>query len=126
MTEMTILGIGIVCFLVLYLAFKLDDKHTPLKVLFLFFTIYLFLLIAKDVYDNKDFCEVIVQNKTVSGSVTSYEYNRVCFENEKNTPSVFYNMVNNILKISYVYLFLFTSYIVLIYVGKVVSNVKKR
>ena len=55
-----IISLGLVGFLLITLAFKLDDEtHPVLKVFALFFTIFIMVLIAKSGYDSRFVCEIL-------------------------------------------------------------------
>jgi len=57
-----IIGIGIICFLLLYLAFNLDKSHTLLKILLFFLFLSALNLIPKAIIDNYDDCELVLNN----------------------------------------------------------------
>lgn len=48
------------------------------------------LFIPKLLLDDSDFCSVKPVNATVTGSLTEYDYDHVCFDNPNNTNSTFF------------------------------------
>ena len=103
--EGLILMIGILslAIILLFLAIKisLEDKGV-LNVLLLIFALILFILVPKVAMDYDEHCEIQPTNQTVSGNVTSYSYDYICFENGKSTSSVFYR---TIIRLSYILAF---------------------
>lgn len=71
-----VIGIGILAFLFLYFAFQLNEQHFLLKLLLIFFFCFSIILIPKSIIN--DTCTIEVQNATVTGSRTDYEYNTFC------------------------------------------------
>jgi len=92
MTLGIILAVGIISFLLLYLAFNLDKEHVYLKLLIIFVVVFMLILIPKQTLDFKDTCEVVVDNKTIINETTSYEYSEFCINNPNNTANVFYKV----------------------------------
>lgn len=64
MTLSLVVGIGIVCFLLLYFAFNLDSKHNLLKFILIFFSLGLLILIPKGTIDESNHCEVVLDTQT--------------------------------------------------------------
>jgi len=90
-----IAGLVAFAFIVLYMAGKIDEeKHVFLRIILFSITAICLLLIPKAVLDDNDYCSVIVSNATVSGSTTSYEYDRFCEENANDTSSIFWKLAN--------------------------------
>ena len=75
-----ILGLGIVAFLFLFFAFKLDEDHFLLKLLLIFFFIGIILLIPNASVN--DSCQLLVANSTTGSglheNVTFTEYKEIC------------------------------------------------
>lgn len=89
-----VLGIGLVCFLILYLSNSLNNDHEHLKRYIALVFIFTLLLIPKAMMDDRDYCEVIIANETLTGNVTSYQYSRQCFTNDNTTATSLYKIVN--------------------------------
>ena len=115
-----IVGIGIVTFLILFLMFimKDDPKQFLLRLLLLFFAVVFLLLIAKTTLDNENYCDVVI-NETIiiNDSITTYDYNRVCFDNPNMTTNIFYKFVNRFQYIIYIYMIMYLIYEVLVWRG---------
>lgn len=56
--------------------------------------IFIFSIIGmgKGIIESYDYCEVQVSNATVTGDVTSFEYERTCFENPNTQDEMFYKL----------------------------------
>ena len=105
-----ILAIGIVCFLILKIAFNLDEQHFLLKLLLIMITLSIMILIPKVAVDTNDHCDFVLSNTTVSGNLTSYQYDHLCVENVKRTDTIFYK--------SYLFFLLIFVLYVLVYFHK--------
>lgn len=80
-----VFGAGILAFLFLYFAFKLDKKHFILQITLLLFSVILMLLVAKGAMDGKVQCDNMLMNQTVTGNTTTYQYDKVCYTEIANT-----------------------------------------
>lgn len=111
-------GIGIVCFVLVYMFFKLrEDKekqHGLLQILLLFLLLGGILLIGKSVYDNKDFCSWLPTNSTENGTTINYNYTYSCETNTNNTAFIFYKSTLWLMRLFVGYIFIFYSYKILI------------
>lgn len=115
-----IIGVGIIAFILAYMAFQLDQQHWPLKILLIFFTVYMLLLIPKTILDYPPNCSTVITNQTINEyqmdsdykiNVIQNTYGQYCGE-EKNAPAV---LLKNVLRIQYVmliYLTIFSVYFV--------------
>lgn len=83
------------------------------QVLGIVFFLGLVILIGKVPLDDKDFCYLTVANSTQTGSMTSYQYDRVCFTNPNNSPLIFYKAVTWFIRIVAVMLIIYFGYIAL-------------
>lgn len=108
-----ILGVGIAAYILVYLAFKLDDQHSGLKLLNVGFAIILLVLIAKTTLDYDDNCDFVVANETVTGNLTQYDYDYLCDTNDNTTSLTFYETMVWYVRIFMLYIFLFMSYMML-------------
>lgn len=123
MSASILLGaIALVAFLLVYLMVKLDEGLYPVKILLLFFFFGSLLLMGKVTLDNNDYCSWNVANSTVSGSTTTYEYERECATNEHTTAFTFYNGLTWFVRIISILLFVFFIYKVLEYFGFIVPK----
>ena len=92
--SLVIIGVAVICFLILYVMFNLRTKDQAFNVMFqvigLAFFLGLIILIPKVAVDDEQFCNVVVENATVSGGQTSYDYTRLCFDNPNDTSTTFF------------------------------------
>lgn len=102
-------GVGILCFLVLFIAFNLDEEHYLLKLLCVFFFLGLMLLIPKATIDYSNHCDFVQLNSTVTGNTTAYSYDYLCTNSTTTTPQTFYQSTTWILRIFLLY---FAAYII--------------
>ena len=105
-----LVGVGL---LLLLLFFKLSDgdnkKHFILQLIFLSFIMFVIVLIGKTSIDYKDNCEWLVDNTTTVGNFTSYNHSYTCNTNSTTTSSTFYQLTLWLMRITFVYLFLFMA-----------------
>lgn len=108
-----IAGLSAVGILLLLLFFKLSDgdnkKHFILQLVFLSFIMFVIVLIGKTSIDYQDNCSWLVTNSTTVGSLSSYNYAYTCNPTSNNTQSTFYQLTLWLMRITFVYLFLFMA-----------------
>lgn len=104
-----IAGIGIVCYILVYIATKLEEKHAFLKFLFISFSLFTMLLIPKVSLDNKNYCSFEISNTTVLGDYVGYNYDYFCRTNTNNTIDTFYKSYLTILIVFAIYIVVFFS-----------------
>lgn len=89
--------IGVALILV-YLAIKLTERDSSgigdyaILILLIGFLLGILLLLSKTAVDYEDNCGWLVNNSTVTGNTTSYNYAYTCSENTNNTATTFYNL----------------------------------
>ena len=106
-----IIALGIVAFLILFFVFQWDRReHFLLQLIGSFFFIYLILLIPKVMIDNQDTCEIVMANETLTGNITTYEYQNFCITNTENTPTLFYKIILWFIRLFISYLVLYFNY----------------
>ena len=114
-SETVLIGASVVAALSIYIFFKLleaskqktsddglvDDaqkRNDPLTTIFalVWFGVFLFsiFLVSKASLDGFNYCSTMPVNSTVFGSLTNYDYERVCFENTNNTGNGFFKLTN--------------------------------
>lgn len=106
-----IFGAGVLLFLLLYIAFSIEPKHKYLR-LFIIGMVFLGLVsIPKFMLDNDNYCDIVVSgaNTTVT-DYTTYDYERVCFDNDSGTAEVTFVTTTWILIVFFVYLWLYFLY----------------
>lgn len=111
----TIIGMGLVAFLFLFLVYIIKDlnEHFALRLLFIFFSMFIILLIPIVTLNNNDYCVMEVNESTTINNITTYDYDRFCVDNENNTEQIFYYIVITIIGLFYIYMLLY-------FLGKVV------
>lgn len=114
-----------VAVVLLVIAFKLEDKHTVIKVLALFFAVYCVLLIGKNAVTNSQICSIEINSTNTTGNITTYEYGRYCFQDDNyNTSNTFYKLTLWFFRLLIVYLIGFFIYLAATYLQEV-NNLKK-
>lgn len=126
-----IFGIGIVCFILAYLASNIDDKeHVFLKFILFFAVIFMLLFIPKINIDEKDNCKMMVENMTIYNASSlrnttyGYQYSQVCNTDLTKNTTNFYVAYMWLIRFVALYLIVFVSYKVLNYVGSLISRKK--
>ena len=132
-----ILGLGIVAFLILFLASILDKEHFFLKYFLVVFVFLLLFLIPKVVIDNDQYCEIVINESEevfkYGDNYTGYHwdydsapkpnsdfsvfhintyntYERVCFTTTNTTGSSFFKIVSWLWKIFIAYISVYIFY----------------
>ena len=134
-----ILGLGIVSFLLLYLAFQcLDQEHIFLRLIITFFVIYLLFMVSRATEGNTTQCQPIL-NQTQTTTTYSYinasqinttttnetnTYGTYCIDDGTSTGSLFYMLMTWFIRIFAVYILVYYIYKVLKYAGEQ-ANIKK-
>ena len=114
----TILAIGFIGLILLVISFKLDDKHQVLKVLSLFFAVFVILMLGRSTIDSKEVCGREI-NKIVNNT---YSYNTVCFNTTNSqTPSTVYISTLWYFRVVFIYVFGFLIWLVGTYLLKLNS-----
>ena len=111
-----IIGIGIAAMLLLIFANSLSGEHVGMKLLAIAFMIILMILLAKGTLDEA--CQIELVNsteiaETIGANTTTTivnQYDRVCFESERNTAAIFYRTILWFFRLFIIYLFVFTAY----------------
>ena len=119
-------GIGIVAFLLSYIAFKLDGKDQEtgeqdywilgLKIMLLVFVFAMVMLIPKTYMDFNENCYAVVDNSTITnvgGGVTtiSNDYTTYCDTKDVDTPNLFYIWYMRLIRFMGIWAFLYFLYI---------------
>lgn len=105
------LGIGITAFLVLYFVFLWNEKeHIFLRILGAFFFVGFLVLMSKSQLDFKQPCEFVVNQTTVTGNVTTYDYDYLCATEENSTAKRFHNLVMRFVYVFGFYVFMYFIY----------------
>jgi len=107
-----ILGAGILSFVSGYVLFKLAersrdkdfDSHNALQILMFFLLISSLFLVGKASYDDRDYCDFVVNQTTITGNDTFYHYNYECVSNSNNTAKWLYRIPLFIIQMAGIYL----------------------
>jgi len=109
------IAISVVAFLILYFVFLWDKKeHIFLRLLGSFFFVFLLILVPKTAIDYKQDCEFVRVNETVSGAITSYEYDYVCVNNTSSTAVTFHKTYMRFVYVFGFYIFMYVIYVLLL------------
>lgn len=89
MSLSVVVGVGLVCFLMVYLMNSLDnEKHWVMKLLILFFVVSTMLLIPKASYDSTRQCDLVLANVTTApATVETYAYRTECYTTTLQTTT---------------------------------------
>jgi hypothetical protein len=124
-----IISIGIVCFLLMYLALNLDKEHFFLKFFLVGFIFALLFLIPKAVIDSQETCEIVLNNTeeifnfTNNHTDTTHSYKQVCFNNDSPTNISFLKAIGGLFNIFLTYIVVYIFYY---WVKKLVDKIRKR
>jgi hypothetical protein len=126
-----IIGIGIVCFLLLYFVFNLKEEHFILQLLGIFFFIFLLFLIPKTALDFNDDCALAINQTTRtyidSANFTDVNtYGTVCDTNTKQTSQIFYNIVIWFAKLFVLYVFGYIIFYTFGWLNGIVTGKRKK
>lgn len=106
------IGFGIIAFAFLYITFKLDSKHWVLSLITLFFGIYSVMILSNHLVtlESKYYCDIVPITETVSGSVTTIAYDRLCFNSTSQSGLTMFKTLNYFGRNLWAYVFLFVLY----------------
>lgn len=100
---------------------SIDKKVDPLTFGLELLCIGLFLFsiigLGKGVLETYDYCSILPTNSTLSGSLTQYDYERVCFTNTNSEAVTFYEL-------GYVIMYIFIVFFVIGAVWNIVLFLK--
>lgn len=71
---------------------KMDPFTIGVQILCLAVLIFCTIGIGKGVIETYDYCSLVVDNTTVSGAVTTFNYDHVCIENDNGSDESIYDM----------------------------------
>lgn len=91
----TMLGLGIVALLFLYIIVNLNnEEHFFFKLMLMFFFLIVLFLIPKAALDAKTECQTVLANITDSPPDHIYSYTQVCNTTTVRTESIFFKVIN--------------------------------
>jgi len=110
-----ILGAGILALISGYVLFKLAERgrdkefesHNALQILMFFLLISSLFLVGKASYDDRHYCDYVVNQTTIIGNQTVYEYDYMCSTNDSSTGVWLYKIPLFIIQIAVIYLILY-------------------
>lgn len=87
MSLVTVVGVGVLCIILLYMMNSLDsEKHQILKMLVLLFIISIMMYIPKGIIDAQTVCETVVNTSTdLDATTTQYNYTSYCYARPETT-----------------------------------------
>lgn len=116
-----IIGIGIVVFLFMFLATKLEKEHFIMKLLLIFMAVSILILIPKATLDQK--CENVVNQTFGHDTYVDYLYIEDCHNIANGTTStIFYKAYMYFLVVFWLYVIGFFAYKVLLHYGIIWSK----
>lgn len=95
-----------------------EGQNYALQIIIFGFILWTIVLLGKVAVDNEDYCSWLVNNSTVSGSTTSYEYDYTCEENPNSTASSFFVACLWIARLTTIYLVLSFGFELISYFGR--------
>lgn len=117
MTLSLIIGAGIISFILIFLATKLnEEEHFTIRLFFICFAIIFLIIIGKGTIDANQNCELLLNNTyatTTDGNVTntSYKYSTICYSaNESTTPITAYKLTSWLFIIFMSYILYYLGY----------------
>lgn len=108
-----ILGLTLGGFSLIYFSASLEKDHFALRLLMIFFFLYLFTLIPKAALDNETTCAMMVNQTVVSGNMTNYTYSPQCVTVNSSAAETFFRLAQWLLRIVSIYLFGYLIYEIL-------------
>lgn len=124
-----IIGSGIIAFIAAYALFSLIRNsqlegrgkepfslktafNEGLKILMLGLLIMSLFLVSKTAFDDKDHCAWLETNSSVSGNITSYNYDYICETNDSNTSSWVLKLPLTIIRVLAIMTILYLLYMI--------------
>jgi len=109
------IGISFVC---AYMLFKIGDRvkdspynvHYALQIILYSMVVMGIFIAGTAAYNTGQVCSFTETNTTVSGNVTSYNYNYLCTDDPDNTGRSLFSVVNWFLRLMFLYLAGFVIY----------------
>lgn len=123
-----VFSIGIVAFLVIFLATRLEqNEHGALRFLLIGFFFILLIIMGKAGVDYKDNCVTFIENQTVSqgGNFTNFGYGYQCIPTTNKTADQFYKTTIYLFWFFIIYVFLFIFWKILIINKKTAGTMQK-
>ena len=105
-----IFGIGIMSFILLYIAKLLNEEHKSFQFILIAFVFLNILLIPKVIIDTQNSCENVLSNSTVIENVTTFEYIEICQDNPHTTTDWFFKLGMLLFTLFLMYCFYYIFY----------------
>lgn len=105
-----IFGIGIISFILLYIAKLLHKEHKSFQFILIAFVFLNILLIPKAIIDTQNTCENVLSNSTLIENVTTFEYAEICQENTNSTADWFFKLGMLLFTLFLMYCFYYIFY----------------
>jgi FtsH-binding integral membrane protein len=105
--------LGLPGLLLLFVKTLKKNEHQLLKLFLLFAFISVLLLVPKFLVDNNDYCTTQINQTITTDNVTTYDYGQFCITNTKETSNILFKSVTWIIRIIWVYVFVYLSYFAL-------------
>lgn len=110
-----ILGLAVFIFVLIGLSFRFNQsenqKHEALQLLFFGIIMASLMLVGKATVDYNDYCDFVVVNETtVNSSLTTYEYNYQCGENDNETSKSLLDLSLWLFRLTLAYIVVYVFY----------------
>jgi len=97
-------GVGLISFILLYIAFKIDfETHWFLQLVLIGIVIHLGLLVPATFVTLNEECYPVVNTSTTVGATTSYTYDDYCNTKDITTPTSFYKGYLWVIRLFWIY-----------------------
>lgn len=115
-----VIGTGILMFLLLYFSFNLEKKHFLFK-LFIAFFVFFTLINLPLTMTTTQVCTNEVINETVSGNLTTYDYNLICNNTTNEDGVKVYKNYLFFVSIFSIYILVYFIYEMLEFTGRTIK-----
>lgn len=125
-----IIGAGILSLVSGYILFKLAergrdeefDSHNALQILMFFLLISSLFLVGKASYDDRNYCDFVVNQTMITGDNTSYTYDYLCVDNTSSTGKWIYRIPLFIIQAAGLYLIIYLFRLIYKYFKKLIGD----
>ena len=123
-----VISAGVMAFVSAYIMFKISERnreaekqgvklginsHNALQILFFFMIVASLVLLGRAGMDSSVQCEFLLMNNTVSGTLTSFEYDYVCQDNYNSSYRWMYMLPLYLAYLSGLYLIVYFLLVIL-------------
>lgn len=106
-----IFGIGIICAILIYLIFQLDQEHVFFKFLIITIVLHLFIFVPKAMTESKE-CFPVINQSIISGNTTTNTYQDHCIDTHTSTGDLFFRAYMWLIRIYWAYIFVYINWVI--------------